>query len=200
MATLELPTDDPDPDRPLANPYRHTVSGLTTHSYLWTPGGSNALFYCPAGEADFATLDSLGGVDDQYLSHQDEAGPMLAWIAERFGTRLHAPAAERETIEGHSKVDVPLSARHIDDRGVEVIPTPGHSPGSTSYLVEGAQGRYLVTGDTMFVAADGRWSTFVIPSIGDRRGHGRQPAAVGGVAAGCRHLQRLRGACGHRPR
>lgn len=141
--------------------------GLTTHAYLWTPGGPNALFYCPAGDADFAALDSLGGVDDQYLSHQDEAGPMLARIAERFGSRLHAPAAERETIQRHTPIDVPLSTRHIDDRGVEVIPTPGHSPGSTSYLVEGAQGRYLFTGDTMFVAADGRWSTFVIPGIGD---------------------------------
>lgn len=141
--------------------------GLTTHAYLWTRGAGNALFYCPAGDADFATLDSLGGVDDQYLSHQDEAGPMLASIAERFGSRLHAPAAERETIGRHSPIHVPLSTRHVDDGGVEVIPTPGHTPGSTSYLIHGAQGRYLFTGDTMFVAADGRWSTFVIPGIGD---------------------------------
>ncbi|WP_413783718.1 MBL fold metallo-hydrolase [Mycolicibacterium peregrinum] len=80
---------------------------------------------------------------------------------------MHAPAAERETIGRHSPIDVPLGSRHIDDRGVEVIPTPGHTPGSTSYLVEGAQGRYLFTGDTMFVAGDGRWSTFVIPGVGD---------------------------------
>ncbi|MFV8175129.1 MBL fold metallo-hydrolase [Mycolicibacterium peregrinum] len=141
--------------------------GLTTHAYLWTPAGHNALFYCPATDADFATLDTLGGVDDHYLSHQDEAGPMLARVAARFGSRLHAPAAERETIGRHSPIDVPLGSRHIDDRGVEVIPTPGHTPGSTSYLVEGAQGRYLFTGDTMFVAGDGRWSTFVIPGVGD---------------------------------
>ncbi|MEN3224831.1 MBL fold metallo-hydrolase [Mycolicibacterium porcinum] len=141
--------------------------GLATHSYLWTSGGRNALFYCPATDADFDAVDSLGGVDDQYLSHQDEAGPMLARIADRFGSRLHAPEAERETIGRHSPIDVPLSSRHVDDRGVEVIPTPGHTPGSTSYLIQGAQGRYLFTGDTMFVAADGRWSTFVIPGVGD---------------------------------
>lgn len=141
--------------------------GLTTHSYLWTSGGRNALFYCPATDADFDAVDSLGGVDDQYLSHQDEAGPMLARIADRFGSRLHAPEAERETIGRHSPIDVPLSSRHVDDRAVEVIPTPGHTPGSTSYLIQGAQGRYLFTGDTMFVAADGRWSTFVIPGVGD---------------------------------
>lgn len=141
--------------------------GLTTHSYLWTADGSNALFYCPASDADFAALDSLGGVDDHYLSHQDEAGPMLARVAERFGSRLHAPAAEDERIGQHHPIDVPLSSRHVDDRGVEVIPTPGHTPGSTCYLVRGVGGRYLFTGDSMFVAADGRWSTFVVPGYGD---------------------------------
>ncbi|MHC9296041.1 MBL fold metallo-hydrolase [Mycobacterium sp. LTG2003] len=145
--------------------------GLTTHAYLWTPGGrrtgSNALFYCPATDADFATIESLGGVEDQYLSHQDEAGPMLARIADHFGARLHAPAAESATIGKHSDIHVPVASRHLDGNGVEVIPTPGHTPGSTSYLVEGADGHYLFTGDTVFVGDDGRWSTFVIPGVGD---------------------------------
>lgn len=143
--------------------------GLTTHAYLWTPGqtGSNALFYCPATDADFAAIDSLGGVDNHYLSHQDEAGPMLARVADHFGARLHAPAAESETIGKHSPIHVPLATRNRDGNGVEVIPTPGHTPGSTSYLVDGADGRYLFTGDTIFVGDDGRWSTFVIPGVGD---------------------------------
>lgn len=145
--------------------------GLTTHAYLWTGGarrtGSNALFYCPATDADFAAIESLGGIEDQYLSHQDEAGRMLARIADHFGARLHAPAAESATIGKHSPIHVPLAERHRDGNGVEVIPTPGHTPGSTCYLVEGADGRYLFTGDTMFVGDDGTWSTFVIPGVGD---------------------------------
>ncbi|MDV3126376.1 MBL fold metallo-hydrolase [Mycobacterium sp. 21AC1] len=141
--------------------------GLTTHAYLWKADGHNALFYCPATDADFAALESLGGVHDQYLSHQDEAGPMLAQIAERFGARLHAPAIELVNIGRHGHIDVPLAGRHIDANGVEVIPSPGHSPGSTSYLVAGTEGRYLFTGDTIFVDADGHWSTFVIPGVGD---------------------------------
>lgn len=141
--------------------------GLTTHSYLWKANGRNALFYCPASDADFTAIESLGGIDDQYLSHQDEAGPMLARITKKFGSRLHAPAAERATIERHARIDVPLSDRHRDANGIEVIPTPGHTPGSTSYLVDGAVGRYLFTGDTMFVNHDGDWATFLIPGVGD---------------------------------
>ena len=66
--------------------------GLTTHAYLWTP--SNALFYSMAGDVDFEAIADLGGVADQYLSHRDEAGPLIKRIADRFGARLHAPVAE----------------------------------------------------------------------------------------------------------
>ncbi|AKS36549.1 MBL fold metallo-hydrolase [Mycolicibacterium goodii] len=145
--------------------------GLLPHAYLWKANGrkdsAGVMFYCPATDADFPGIDGLGGFGDQYLSHQDEAGPMLARIAEHYSARLHAPAAELANIAKHSPVHVPLDRRHRDGNGVEVIPTPGHSPGSTSYLVDGAEGRYLFTGDTVFVDKAGRWSTFVIPGIGD---------------------------------
>ena len=139
--------------------------GLTTHAFLWT--GRNALFYSTATDADFAGLDELGGVSDQYLSHRDEAGPMLAAIAEHFHSRLHAPVAELLEIGKHAHVDVPLGSRHVDVNSVEVIPTPGHSPGSTCYLVDGAEGRYLFTGDTLVLGDAGNWWAGYIPGIGD---------------------------------
>ncbi|MGV0718367.1 MBL fold metallo-hydrolase [Mycolicibacterium sp. XJ662] len=143
--------------------------GLTTHAYLWRRPAGNVLFYNPATDAEFDALDSLGGVSAQYLSHLDEAGPNLARISERFGRRLHAPAAEVDDISKHDRVDIALSAvRHVDDNGVEVLPTPGHSPGSTCYLVTGIHGdKYLFTGDTMFPTDTGTWSTFVVPGRGD---------------------------------
>jgi hydroxyacylglutathione hydrolase len=61
-----------------------------------------------------------------------------------------------------------LDHRHVDAEGIEVIPTPGHTPGSTCYLLAGADGlRYLFTGDTVFEGADGRWAAGYIPPISD---------------------------------
>lgn len=129
--------------------------GLTTHAYFWTP--HRVLFYSPATDAEFDGLDALGGVAHQYLSHRDEAGPVLAQLTRRFGTELHAPAGDLSDITKHATVDVVVQEGHVDALGIEAIPTPGHSPGAVCYLVPGAAGRYLFTGDTLFRGADGRW-------------------------------------------
>ena len=143
--------------------------GLTTHAYLWTSGPhGNVLFYATQTDTDFDDIAALGGVHHHYLSHRDEAGPMVARVAERFGARLHAPAAELDEIGRHAHVDVPLATRHVDANGIEVIPTPGHSPGSTCYLVAGANGQqYLFTGDTLFMGDDGTWTAGYIPPISE---------------------------------
>lgn len=139
--------------------------GLTTHAYLWTPpSGRNVLFYSTVTDADFDDLERQGGVAHQYLSHQDEAGPMLREVAERFGARLHAPLGDAERITEVTDVDVWLDRRQVDENGVEIIPTPGHTPGSTCYLVSGVGGeRYLFTGDTVFTGGDGSWSAGNLP-------------------------------------
>jgi hydroxyacylglutathione hydrolase len=139
--------------------------GLTTHAYLWTP--RNALFYSVATDADFDALDELGGIAHHYLSHRDEAGPMLARIADRFGSQLHAPVAERVEISEHAAIDVPLENRHVDANGIEIIPTPGHTPGSTCYLVDGAAGKYLFTGDTIWLNESGEWAAGYIEPMSD---------------------------------
>ena len=143
--------------------------GVHTHAYLWTGGADgNVLFYSTVTDSDFDNIADLGGIAHHYLSHRDEAGPMLAAKAERFGARLHAPAAELFEIGQHAHVDVPLGSRHVDSNGVEVIPTPGHSPGSTCYLVPGADGRrYLFTGDTIIHTVTDGWAAGFITGISE---------------------------------
>lgn len=65
------------------------------------------LFYGTQTDADFGDVDRLGGVAHHYLSHRDEAGPMLARVRSRFGARLHAPAIELLEIGQHAHADVP---------------------------------------------------------------------------------------------
>jgi hydroxyacylglutathione hydrolase len=139
--------------------------GLTTHAYLWTPAGAgNVLFYNTAGDDDLDEMAELGGVAHQYLSHRDEVAPMLATYHERFGTVLHASAAEGADVAEVRAPEVTFDERHVDGNGIEVIPTPGHTPGSTCFLVTGADGlRYLFTGDTVFRGADGRWRAGYLP-------------------------------------
>jgi hydroxyacylglutathione hydrolase len=148
--------------------------GLTTHAYLWTPldrrgaGAANVLLYAPGTDDEFDELDAAGGVAHQYLSHRDEAGPMLKEIGTRFGARLHASAAEASDVGQFATPDVLFDRRHVDANGIEVVPTPGHSPGSTCFLVPGVGGTYLFTGDTIYRAADGTWTAGYLPGISDR--------------------------------
>jgi hydroxyacylglutathione hydrolase len=144
---------------------QHPFEGLTTHAYLWTPPSSrNVLLYSTVTDQDHDEIERLGGVDRQYLSHRDEAGPMLAAVAERFGADLHVSAREEADA---ARFQVPArtwAARLTDPDGIEVIPTPGHTPGSTCFLVPGADGAtYLFTGDTIFVGTDGRWHAGMLP-------------------------------------
>lgn len=133
---------------------------LTTHAYLWTPpSGDNVLFYSTVTDADFDEIERLGGIAHQYLSHHDEAGPMVREIARRFGARLHAGRGDAKRISNVAADAVWLDRRQVDENAVEVIPTPGHTPGSTCYLVNGARGeRYLFTGDTLYTERDGTWA------------------------------------------
>ena len=144
--------------------------GLTTHAYLWTPPeGGNVVFYNTAGDGDLEEIEGLGGVAHQYLSHQDEVSPALRTFGERFGAVLHTHASEAHLAAEFRAPDATFDERHVDDHGIEVIPTPGHTVGSTCYLVPGHGGlRYLFTGDTIYVGRDGRWAAGYIPGHSDR--------------------------------
>ena len=143
--------------------------GLTTHAYLWCrPGRGNVLFYNTASGDDLDEMDRLGGVAHQYLSHQDEISPALNTFANRFGAVLHVNEREAGLVAEVRRAEVTFGTRGTDDNGVEIIPTPGHTPGSTCYVVTGDDGlTYLFTGDTIYLGADGTWSAGYIPGHSD---------------------------------
>ena len=98
-----------------------------------------------------------------YLSHRHEAG---------FGPArgpLFVHAAEREAVAEHLHVRACFSRRHMLDDDFEVIPAPGHTPGSTVYLWDSGDHRVLFSGDTIYLR-DGEWVGALLGSS-DRRGY-----------------------------
>lgn len=139
--------------------------GLTTHAYLLTRDDGNVLFYNTGHLHELEQMEELGGVDYQYLSHRDELGDAIRVIRERFGAKLGGHVREQDEFARVCPPDILFAGRERRPDGVEVIPTPGHSPGSTCFLVHSGNGeQYLFTGDTLYLGADGTWKPGLLPN------------------------------------
>lgn len=143
--------------------------GLTTHAYLLTRDDGNVLFYSTGHRHEIEKMAELGGVAYQYLSHQDEVGETLALVAERFGARLGSHVREQAEFARIRAPDILFDRRELHLGNIEVIPTPGHTPGSTCFLVHSPhRRRYLFTGDTLYLGEGGTWKAGFIPGYSDR--------------------------------
>jgi len=130
--------------------------GLTTHAYLLKREAGNVLFYNTSQPRDIEQMADLGGVAFQFLSHRDELGPSLQQIRQRFGAQLGGHVAEQADYAEICSADIRFSQREWLLDNVEVIPTPGHTPGSVCFLVESAAAKtYLFTGDTLYLTDEG---------------------------------------------
>jgi glyoxylase-like metal-dependent hydrolase (beta-lactamase superfamily II) len=140
------------------------------HAYLLVRDGGNLLFYSPGreaigkpdDEADLERIGELGGITHQILAHWHEASPSLRKIKERFGSMLavHERDAEAVKREGGTVPDVTFGSRQVLLGDVEMIPTPGHTAGSASFLYRSPHGRtYLFVGDTIVPDGDS-WLAF----------------------------------------
>lgn len=109
------------------------------------------LIYNTSHDAELEQIEELGGVKYQFLSHRDEAGKSLVRIKDKFKSELHYHEKEASIIAKSCESDVLISERTSHISGIEIIPTPGHTDGSTSFLYHSPHGRtYLFTGDTLF--------------------------------------------------
>jgi hydroxyacylglutathione hydrolase len=140
--------------------------GLKTHAYLLKREDGNVLFYNPGHSSEVRQLAELGGVARQYLSHEDELGEAMNEIAELYGSILIGHQAEAEKFSEVRAPDKTFSQRETHLENIDVIPTPGHSPGSTCFLVHSPTGKkYLFTGDTLFLNDVGKWQAGFIGGI-----------------------------------
>ncbi len=143
--------------------------GLTTHAYLLIRDDGNVLFYNTGHGHELDRMAELGGVAYHFLSHQDELGASINTIRERFGAKLGGHVEEQEAFARYCIPDILFKERQQVLSNVEAIPTPGHSPGSTCFLVRARHGRtYLFTGDTLYLSKGGVWRAGLVPGYSDR--------------------------------
>jgi glyoxylase-like metal-dependent hydrolase (beta-lactamase superfamily II) len=142
---------------------------LNTHAYFLKLPTYNVLFYHTCDKKDIQEIKTMGGINFQYLSHRHEATDSLANLKKQFDHKLCADSCEQAFIETHDNVDIVFNhdEKHHD---IEVIRTPGHTTGGTSYLYNSpiTNKKYLFTGDTLFFW-NGELSSLVITHDGGLR-------------------------------
>jgi glyoxylase-like metal-dependent hydrolase (beta-lactamase superfamily II) len=104
-------------------------------------------------------IEGLGGISRQYLNHRHEAMFLSGWVT----APLFCHEEERRSVVKATPVRGTFSKRHRLDDDFEVIPTPGHTPGTTTYLWDSGEHRLLFTGDTIYLD-DGEWVAAVLRS------------------------------------
>jgi hydroxyacylglutathione hydrolase len=135
---------------------------LTMCAYLLERDGGNVLFSRSEHAADHRAIKDHGGITRQYLTHWHEAGPGLARIKEMFGSKLVAHRLAEPRTSKFSAVDLPFDKPEVQLGCIEVIPSPGHTPGSTCFLYKSPHGKsYLFAGDTLYPSRGG-WEAIVL--------------------------------------
>ena len=98
-------------------------------------------------------------VSRQYLNHRHEA----TFGDDALGVPLFVHTGDRDAVARQRTVRASFSTRHTLDDDLEVIPTPGHTPGATAYLWDSGRHRFLFTGDTIYLD-EGEWVAAVLGS------------------------------------
>jgi glyoxylase-like metal-dependent hydrolase (beta-lactamase superfamily II) len=134
---------------------------LHVRSFLLERGRGNVLLYAvPEIEASADAIEALGGLSRWYLGHWHEAMFASDWVR----APLFVHEAERASVEESHPVRATFTRRHqLDDEDLEVIPIPGHTAGSTAYLWDSGEHRFLFTADTLYLS-EGEWVAAVLKS------------------------------------
>jgi glyoxylase-like metal-dependent hydrolase (beta-lactamase superfamily II) len=137
---------------------------LEARVFLLERDAGNVLIYSnEAVPADSTRFERLGGIDRQYLGHWHESMFGAGWAQREFGAPLFVHADDGDEAAARASVRATFSRRHRLDADLEVIPIPGHTPGSTAYLWDSGAHRLLFTADSLYLQ-DGGWVAAVLGS------------------------------------
>jgi len=136
-------------------PYQHNV---LLRSYLLERPQGNLIVYNSPGVSESAdAIRVLGAPSRLLVNHGHEAmygQPELEvpiWVHREDRAEVSRSIDVAGTFDGNELID--------DD--LEVIPTPGHTPGTTSFLWDNGAHRFLFTGDFIWIE-NGEWKAVVL--------------------------------------
>lgn len=132
-------------DEPLGGPAN------TCGFLIQRPAGNVFIYSCSAIIDYFDDIDRLGGVTTILLNHRDEATKHVTTLSDHYRApvRMHPAEIEPSTEKGVRNI-MALEAQETLGNDLSVLRTPGHTPGTTSYLYAnpGDALTYAFTGDT----------------------------------------------------
>ena len=136
-------------------PYQANV---LVRSFLLERPEGNVIVYNSPGIAQAASeIADLGGASRLLINHAHEG----MYGAPGIDVPVYVHERDRAEFEGAVPVDGAFADRHLIDGDLEVIPTPGHTAGTTSYLWDNGEHRFLFTGDFIWIE-NGQWKAVVL--------------------------------------
>ena len=129
------------------------TQSLKIHAFRLTRPSGDLLIYAAGGWPGAGDLAAR-----RYLGHWHEA----AEGGEPDGTPVWIHAADAAEARRHRAVDGTFDGPIADGDDFQVIPMPGHTPGSTAFLWDTGARRVLFTADTIYPRDDGVWRAAVL--------------------------------------
>lgn len=152
---LEVPIDGLLATPTARLPYQHNV--MLRSYVLVRPQGNVIVYNSPGVSEAVDAIAALGAPARLLINHEHESmygQPALdvpVWIHER----------DRSAVARSITVAGTFAARESIGHDLEVVPTPGHTAGTTSYLWDNGTHRFLFTGDFIWIE-DGEWKAVVL--------------------------------------
>jgi hypothetical protein len=136
-------------------PYQDDV--LLRSYVLERPEGNVIIYNSPGVSSSAQAIRELGGASRLLINHGHEA----MYGAPDLDVTVFVHERDRAEVARALPVAGVFGGREMIDHDLEVIPTPGHTPGTTSYLWDSGSRRLLFTGDFIWIE-HGEWKAVVL--------------------------------------
>lgn len=157
MSRLETLTGGLLATPPARLPYQANV---LVRSFVLPRSAGNVIVYNSPGISEAAAdIRALGGATRLLINHAHEG----MYGAPTLDLPVYVHERDRREVAGSLAVAGVFTGRETIDDDLEVVPTPGHTAGTTSYLWDSGEHRYLFTGDFLWIE-NGEWKAVVLDS------------------------------------